>query len=68
MPEVTLTQASEIMRKPRMSVFRWIEAGLIPARRVGIRRDIRIEIEDLRSFAKQYSYDYDESLAAKYTK
>ena len=68
MSEVTLTQASEIMNKPRMTVFRWVEQGLIPSRRVGIRRDIRIQIDDLRSFAMLYDYDYDTTLAAKYAK
>ena len=67
MPEVTLTQASEIVRRDRATVFRWCENNLIPSRRIGIRRDIRIQIDDLRAFALKHGYDYDAALAAKYS-
>ena len=67
MPEVTLTQASQIVGKPRETVFRWIQADRIRCRRVGIRRDIRIQIDDLRAFALKHGYEYDAALAAKYS-
>jgi predicted DNA-binding transcriptional regulator AlpA len=66
MPEVSLTQASEIVAKDRTTVFRWVEDGLLPARRVGVRRDIFIDIEVLRSFADRYSYRFDDTLARQY--
>jgi excisionase family DNA binding protein len=65
MPEVSITQASEIVSRDRTTVFRWVEDGLLPSRRVGIRRDIRIELADLRRFAKTYNYPFDERLAAQ---
>lgn len=67
MPEVTLTQASQIVGKPRKTVFIWIQKELIPCRRIGLRRDIRIQIDDLRAFALKHGYDYDAALAAKYS-
>lgn len=67
MPEVTLTQASEIVSRDRVTVFRWCENKLIPSRRIGIRRDIRIQIDDLRAFALQHGYEFDAALAAKYS-
>lgn len=66
MPEVTLTQASEIVNRDRATVFRWCENKLIPSRRIGIRRDIRIQIEDLQVFALQHGYEFDAALAAQY--
>lgn len=68
MPEVTLTQASEIVRKDRSTVFLWIQDALLPARRVGLRRDIRIDLGNLKEFADRYGYDYDAALADKYSK
>ena len=66
MPEVSLTQASEIVSKDRSTVFRWVEDGLLPARRVGIRRDIYIDIDTLRRFSAQYGYRFDDALARQY--
>jgi len=66
MPEVSLTQASEIVSKDRTTVFRWVEDGLLPARRVGLRRDIKIDVKQLESFAKRYDYPFDKSLARQY--
>ena len=63
MPEVRLPQASEIVSKDRSTVFHWVEKGLLPARRVGIRRDIRIDVDSLRSFAREHNYPFDERLA-----
>ncbi len=68
MPEVTLTQAAEIVSRDRTSVFRWVEDGLLPARREGLRRDIRIEVSVLRSFADKYGYRFDDALARQYAK
>lgn len=68
MPEVTLTQASQIVKKDRATVFRWCDSEVIPSRRVGIRRDIRINIDDLKSFTQKYGYEFDAALAAQYAK
>jgi hypothetical protein len=63
MPEVSLTQASQIVSRDRSTVFHWVNDGLLPARRVGIRRDIRIDVGKLRAFAARYNYPFDEDLA-----
>lgn len=72
MPEVTLTEASQILLKdgkplPRQTVFRWTEEGALPVkRRVGLRRDIRIDVDDLKAFADRYGLDFDAALAAEH--
>lgn len=66
MTKVTLTQAAQIVQRDRTTVFRWVEDGLLPASRVGIRRDIFIETDDLRSFAKTNNYPFDQALAEQY--
>ncbi len=68
MPEVTLTQASDIVAMDRTTVFRWVEDGLLPARRFGLRRDILIEVADLRNFAVVNGYRFNEDLATSYAK
>ncbi len=68
MPEVTLTEASEIVSKDRSTVFRWVEDDLLPVRREGIRRDIKIDIATLRSFAEEHGYRFDEKLAQEYAR
>lgn len=68
MPEVTLTQAAEIVSKDRVTVFRWVEQGMLPARREGLRRDIYIEVENLQKFATDNGYRYDTNLALQYAK
>ena len=68
MPEVTLTQAGEIVSKDRATVYHWVEDGLLPSRREGLRRDIKIEVGDLKKFADQHGYRFNDSLAKQYAK
>lgn len=70
MTEVTITEAAQIVRRDgtpvhRVTVFRWVEDGLLPVRRVGLRRDIRIDLDMLHAFADRNGYDYDAALAAE---
>ncbi len=70
MAEVTAPQAAEIIGKSVMTIHRKVDDGSLPARQEGTRerRYIYIAMDDLRSFAAQYGYRLDESLAAQYTK
>lgn len=68
MPEVTAREAARIVDSSQPTIFRRVEDGSLPARRVGIRRDIYIEIDTLRSFAEQYGYKFDEALAKQLAK
>lgn len=68
MPEVTAPQAEQILSVSHATLYRHIDAGRLPARREGLRRLVKIEVADLRAFAGQYGYRFDESLAKKYAK
>jgi hypothetical protein len=67
MGEVGITQAGEIVGVNRSTVFYWVDHDQLPARRQGIGRTIRIQIDDLRKFADQYNYRFNEQLAAQFT-
>jgi hypothetical protein len=40
---------------------------MLPARREGLGRIVKVDLEDLRRFAKEYGYDFNEVKAARYT-
>ena len=67
MPEVTATNAAEILSADRRTLYRRIEDGTLPARRQGIKRIAYIELDDLRAFAKKYGYRFSEEKAAALT-
>lgn len=67
MTEVTATQAAEILSISHMTIHRRVDDGTLPARREGMARIIRIDLDDLRLFASQYGYRFDEAIAAKLT-
>jgi hypothetical protein len=67
MGEVGITQAGEIVGVNRSTVFYWVDHDQLQARREGIGRTIRIEIDDLRQFAVKYNYRFNEALAAQYS-
>ena len=67
MAEVDITQAGEIIGVNRTTVFDWVDSDRLQARREGLKRNIRIEIDDLRQFANKYNYKFNEALAAQYT-
>lgn len=66
MPEVTASQASEILDISHPTLFRRVEDGTLPARRVGVGRLIRIDVQELRTFAGQYGYRINEELIRAY--
>lgn len=68
MAEVTGPQAAEILNTSHPTVFRRVEDGSLPARREGLRRDIMIDVDELRQFAKRFGYRFDEKLAEQYAK
>jgi hypothetical protein len=68
MVEVTAPQAAEILGKEPRTAQRWVEDGLLPARREGPRLISYIDLEDLRAFAAKYNYRFNEAIAQQYTK
>ncbi len=68
MTAVTASQAAAILSTSHMTIHRRVDDGLLPARREGVARIVKIEIEDLRKFAKDYGYSFNENIAAQYAK
>ena len=65
--EVTASQAAEILSISHVTIHRRVDDGTLQARRQGLNRMVKIDIDDLRKFAKQYGYRFDEKIAAKYS-
>lgn len=66
MAEVTAQQAAEILSTSHMTIHRRVDDGTLPARREGMARIVKIEVDDLRRFAKEYGYRFDEAMASRY--
>lgn len=56
-------EAGKIIGVTHTTIHAYVRRGELPARRVGVRRIIRIDVEDLRKFAERYQFDFDEELA-----
>lgn len=68
MSRVTAPQAAKILNASRTTVFKWVDQGHLPAERVTRRHVIMIDVEDLKRFAKQNGYSFDEQLAKRLAK
>lgn len=68
MPEVSSAEAAKIIGITSQTIRRHIDDQLLSARKQGVRGIVRVDIDDLRKFADEYQYRFDEELAAKYTK
>jgi excisionase family DNA binding protein len=66
MARVTSPQAAEILSTTQPTINRWVNEGLLPAERRTLRRLILIDIDDLRRFAQNNGYSFDERLASQY--
>lgn len=65
MPEVSSTDAGRIIGVSRKTICAYVDTGVLTARRIGLRKVIRIDIEELRRVAEKYQYRFDENLAAE---
>jgi hypothetical protein len=63
MPKVTAPQAADILSTTRVTVFRWVDEGLLEAERITRRNLIMIDVDDLREFARANGYKFNEKLA-----
>lgn len=68
MPEISSEDAAKLIGITRQTIRAHVENGRLAARRVGPRRVVKIELEDLRQFAEKYQYRLDETLAAELAK
>lgn len=63
MAEVTVAKAAQILSANKRTILRRVEDGTLPARKQGLKRIAYIELDDLRTFAQQNGYRYNEELA-----
>jgi len=68
MPEISSEDAARLIGLTRQSIRAHVEHGRLAARRVGPRRVVKIELDDLRQFARQYQYTFNETLASQLAK
>ncbi len=68
MAEVTAPQAAEITGITYITLYRRVEDGTLPSRRIGIRGEIRVNVDDLRAFAERLGYRFNEALATQFAK
>lgn len=68
MPEVSSREAGDIIGVNSETIRRYVDRGILPARRVGLRGNLRIEIGDLRKVATDYEYRFNEELATQLAK
>lgn len=55
-------QAAEVVGVDRTTLFRWVDDGLLPVERYGLRRIIMIDPDDLRRFAQAHNYPFNERI------
>lgn len=60
--ELSSPEAAEILGVHELTIRNYVDRGLLKARRMGIRRIVRIEPDDLRSFAKKHDFVFDEEI------
>lgn len=65
MPEVSAREAAQIINVSHTNIHRHVKAKRLPARSEGIRGIVKIEVDDLREFAKRYQYRFNEELATQ---
>lgn len=63
MQELSAINAGRVIGLSHTMIHRYVNRGILPARRVGRMRAIRIRMDDLRKFALDHNYDFDEELA-----
>ena len=67
MTEISSSQAGNVLGISLMTIHRRVEDGSLPARREGVRRDIKIDLDDLRRFATAFGYRFDEHIAQQFS-
>lgn len=65
MPEVSSDIAGQIIGVTRETIRVHVDGGRLKARREGLRKVIKVDIDSLREFAEQYQYRFNEDLANK---
>ena len=66
MAEITAENAALLVGVSDETIRRLVNRDILPARRVGLRRFIKIDLNDLRKVAADLNYRFDEDAAVKF--
>ena len=66
MSKVTTHEAAEILAVDHSTVVRWVDKGLLSADRITRKRIIVIDVDDLKRFAKENGYQFNDRIAKQY--
>ena len=67
MAEVSSTQAAAIIGASHVTIGRRVKDGSLKGRRQGMNKKIWVNLDDLRQFAAEYGYLFNEEIAASYS-
>lgn len=65
MPELSSSAAGQVIGVTSDTIRRYINQGMLPARKQGVKGIIRIDNDALKAFAEKYEFLYDDQLAAE---
>lgn len=63
MPYVSSPAAAKIIGVDESTIRRYVYRGVLTARRVGLRKNIRIDVDELRDLAEKLDYRFNEDVA-----
>lgn len=66
MPELTAMEAAQLIGVSDETIRRLVNRDILPARKVGLRGKIRVELDELRKVAEQLNYRLDEEAAKRF--
>ena len=66
MPEISSDEAARLIGVSDETIRRLVNRKVLPARQVGLRRTIRIELDALRQVAVKLDYRFDEEAARRF--
>lgn len=65
MPQVSTVSAGRIINRSDQTIRRHVHAGALKAEREGPSKDIWIDLDELRRFAEEFNYRFNEELAGQ---
>lgn len=68
MPEIKSAEAAQIVGVSQVTIWTDVKEGRLPAKLIGRRNVIKINIDDLRRYAKENQRLFNETLAQEFAK
>lgn len=66
MSEISAVDAARLIGVSDETIRRLVNRNILPARKVGLRGKIKVELDDLRSVAEKLNYRFDEEAAKQF--